>query len=371
MKDEHKTKQQLIDELSGLRQRIDRLKTSEAQFMRAEEEMRKSYDTQRALNFLLSLSLEGTSLEEFLKRALRLILSIPWLAFESKGCIFLRAGVGWRKGLAGKAIVPADSDSQAGYTLLSSGPVIVDDLSTETRFKGPQLLIDHDVASGISVIIHDKDRHYGVMGAHTRKKRKFSEDDINFLQSVANIMTNVIERRKAEGSAICTSGGREERLQSSEKKLREITSALGEGVYVVNEHGRLIFMNPEAERLLGWKEAELLDKNVHEIIHYCRPNETPLSAEHCPVLKVIRTGEKYITEDDMFIRKDGTMFPVAYISTPMIEDGRIVGSITAFRNITLRKKMEDELINVKKNWNRLPFLPAALPMTPIISLQAF
>ncbi|MEW6738724.1 MAG: GAF domain-containing protein [Nitrospirota bacterium] len=523
MKDEHKTKQQLIDELSGLRQRIDRLKTSEAQFMRAEEEMRKSYDTQRALNFLLSLSLEGTSLEEFLKRALRLILSIPWLAFESKGCIFLaeddsdflimkaqrglneslketcsrlpigrclcgraaftrqiqfadclddrhevryegivnhghysvpilfsdkllgviniyvkeghprnqreeafltsianalseaikrrqaeemlnarvqqqaivaelgekaltgldlqdlmdetvvlvakglnveyakilellpdekalllRAGVGWRKGLVGKAIVPADSDSQAGYTLLSSGPVIVDDLSTETRFKGPQLLIDHDVASGISVIIHDKDRHYGVMGAHTRKKRKFSEDDINFLQSVANIMTNVIDRRKAEGSAICTSGGRDERLQSSEKKLREITSALGEGVYVVNEHGRLIFMNPEAERLLGWKETELLDKNVHEIIHYCRPNGTPLSAGDCPVLKVIRTGEKYITEDDMFIRKDGTMFPVAYISTPMIEDGRIVGSITAFRDITLRKKMEDELINVKK-----------------------
>ena len=56
---------------------------------RAEEEVQRNYDTQTAINSILRLSLENISLEEILKRSLDLILSIPWLVFESSGCIFL------------------------------------------------------------------------------------------------------------------------------------------------------------------------------------------------------------------------------------------------------------------------------------------
>jgi PAS domain S-box-containing protein len=112
--------------------------------------------------------------------------------------LLLRAGVGWREGLVGKAVVPSGPGSQAGYTLMSSEPLIVEDLHTETRFHGSPLLIDHGVISGISVIIAGKERPFGVLGAHTTRRRTFTRDDINFLQSVANVLALAIERKQAE-----------------------------------------------------------------------------------------------------------------------------------------------------------------------------
>jgi len=104
----------------------------------------------------------------------------------------LRAGVGWRPGLVGCAAVDADVRSQAGYTLLFSGPVVVEDLSTEKRFFGPPLLFDHGVVSGMSVIIGGRERPFGVLGAHTGDKRLFTEDDVHFLQGVAHILAAAV-----------------------------------------------------------------------------------------------------------------------------------------------------------------------------------
>ncbi|MFA4829300.1 MAG: PAS domain S-box protein [Thermodesulfovibrionales bacterium] len=140
----------------------------------------------------------------------------------------------------------------------------------------------------------------------------------------------------------------EDALRNSEKKLRDITSSLGEGIYVMNEKGSIIFMNPEAERLLGWTHEELMDKNVHDIVHGKRADGTPLSFDDCPMHSVLKTGIKYFSYKDVFIRKDGTVFPVSVISAPIIEDDKVVASVTAFSDITERKKIEkerEELIN--------------------------
>ena len=97
---------------------------------------------------------------------------------------FLKAGVGWKEGLVGEALIEAGLDSQAGYTLCSDTPVIVEDLRSETRFSGPSLLHDHHVISGMSVLIQGEDQPFGVMGVHTIELRTFTEDDVHFLQSV-------------------------------------------------------------------------------------------------------------------------------------------------------------------------------------------
>jgi len=62
----------------------------------------------------------------------------------------LVAGVGWAPGVVGTAIVPAEVNSQAGYTLASRSPVVVEDLASETRFSGPALLVDHKIVAGMS-----------------------------------------------------------------------------------------------------------------------------------------------------------------------------------------------------------------------------
>ena len=110
----------------------------------------------------------------------------------------LQAGVGWKAGLVGQATVSTGLDSQAGYTLQTDAPVIVEDLRTETRFSGSPLLREHKVVSGMSVIIPGRNKLFGVLGVHTSTHRIFSSDDVNFLQAAANVVAGVLERKHIE-----------------------------------------------------------------------------------------------------------------------------------------------------------------------------
>jgi PAS domain S-box-containing protein len=113
--------------------------------------------------------------------------------------LLLRAGIGWRAGLVGTAHVSTGRDSQSGYTLGAGRPVIVEDLRNETRFSGQPLLKDHGVVSGITTPIAGQDgRAYGVLGAHTVKRRKFNDYDVEFLAAVANVVAGAIHRRQLD-----------------------------------------------------------------------------------------------------------------------------------------------------------------------------
>jgi len=111
----------------------------------------------------------------------------------------LVAGAGWRKGLIGRAKVDAGADSQAGYTLLSRAPVLVEDLATETRFTSPRLLLEHGVKSGMTVPIgRAPGTIWGVLGSLTARRASFTADDVNFVLAVANVLAAAIERERAE-----------------------------------------------------------------------------------------------------------------------------------------------------------------------------
>ncbi|MFB6302508.1 MAG: ATP-binding protein [Haloferacaceae archaeon] len=129
--------------------------------------------------------------------------------------LLLRAGVGWDEGLVGDATVGVGTDSQAGYTLQSAEPVIVEDLGAGDRFSGPPLLTEHGVTSGISVVVGTTDDPWGVLGTYTTDHRAFTEDDVNFVQSVANVLANAIENRE-----------REAELQRQNERLEEFASVV-------------------------------------------------------------------------------------------------------------------------------------------------
>ena len=148
----------------------------------------------------------------------------------------------------------------------------------------------------------------------------------------------------------------EEALRISESNLKTITSTLGEGVFVLNREMRLTFMNPKAENLLVWTQDELLGKKMHMMIHYQRCDGTYYADEECPVNDTIYLGKTYRTEEDLFIRKGGEPFPVAYVTTPIIREGEITGSVTVFRDITERKRTE-QVIHQLANHDPLTGLP--------------
>ena len=143
--------------------------------------------------------------------------------------LLLRAGVGWREGLVGEARERAGLGSLAGYTaLISNEAVIVEDLREETRFEPPPLLVEHGVVSGMSVVIPSTEAPFGVLGAHTTSHRTFSEDDINFLQAVANVLATAIERQGAQEKV--EEGREAERSRIArdihDEPLQELTDAL-------------------------------------------------------------------------------------------------------------------------------------------------
>ncbi|ABZ84411.1 putative signal transduction domain protein [Heliomicrobium modesticaldum Ice1] len=140
----------------------------------------------------------------------------------------------------------------------------------------------------------------------------------------------------------------EKALKARETQLSAVASALGEGLIVLDAEGRLTFMNPEAERLLGWSLPELLGKKIHSIIHNRRPEGDPIAEADCLVLKTIGAGETYRSDEEYFTRKDGALFPVSLVSTPLRVNDRITGAVTAFHDISDRKKVEERLLLAAK-----------------------
>ncbi|GAB6040023.1 two-component system response regulator [Endothiovibrio diazotrophicus] len=154
---------------------------------------------------------------------------------------------------------------------------------------------------------------------------------INKVEMVARINATItVQRSQAE-------------LKHSERRMRQITSALGEGLYVMDPEGRLTFMNPEAERLLGWREEELVGQRVHDVIHFLDDHGGRVAYEACAIMNANRAGKVLREDDDHFIRKDGSRFPVAYVAAPLMEDERFTGSVVAFQDITHRREAEEGL----------------------------
>ncbi len=179
----------------------------------------------------------------------------------NKKFLKLRAGIGWQEGLVGKATVENNKNSQAGFTLLKTNPVIVENLKTETRFEAPKLLADHDVISGMSVIIPGKNAPFGILGAHTKAYRIFSKDDINFLQSIANILADVIFRNSTE-----------KELRESEEKYRMLTEQSLLGTLIIADD-QIIFANKGVSDILGFSIDELLSWDINKIIQHIHPDD--------------------------------------------------------------------------------------------------
>ncbi|EDX83015.1 PAS fold family [Synechococcus sp. PCC 7335] len=189
--------------------------------------------------------------------------------------LLLKAGVGWQPGLVGNLVIGTECSSQAGYTLRSDRPVVVADLRTETRFSGPELLSNHNVVSGMSVIIFGQQQPYGILSAHTTQLRSFSDEDTAFLQSVANLLAQAIEQKHAQAIVV-----------QSEQDYRTLAENLPGMVYRVfpDQQWRMMFLNNQCQTLTGFTQAELQGGEVCSIDSLIVPEDRP------QVIEVVRAG---------------------------------------------------------------------------------
>jgi len=131
-------------------------------------------------------------------------------------------------------------------------------------------------------------------------------------------------------------------LENAHQRLTTIVNAAGVGVYGLDLEGKTTFCNPSGATMLGYDVEEMVGKNQHELTHHSRPDGSPYPKEECFVYSAFTTGASYRVGDEVFWRKDGTCFQVAYISAPIFEDGALAGAVVTFQDISAQKKIEEE-----------------------------
>ncbi|KAB1071200.1 sigma 54-interacting transcriptional regulator [Methylobacterium planeticum] len=128
-----------------------------------------------------------------------------------------------------------------------------------------------------------------------------------------------------------------------ERENQLILRAAGEGIYGVNAEGVTTFVNPAAERMLGWLATDLVGKDMHATVHHTHPNGALYHHHDCPIYAAFRDGAVHQVDSEVFWRKDGTAFPVEYTSTPIRDRGQLLGAVIVFRDISQRREAEERL----------------------------
>lgn len=132
-------------------------------------------------------------------------------------------------------------------------------------------------------------------------------------------------------------------LKDISYRHRLILDSVGEGVCGLDLNGNATFVNPAATSILGYEPEELQGAPMHNILHHRHSDGTDMVFEDCPIIRAMKGGDQTRMVADVFSRRDGSTFPVEYVSTPLLEDGLIVGAVIVFQDITERKRAEDAL----------------------------
>lgn len=136
----------------------------------------------------------------------------------------------------------------------------------------------------------------------------------------------------------------EELLTQLQVQHETILQAAGEGIYGLDPEGRLTFANQAAARMIGWTVEDLVGQPMHRLVHHAMASGTPYEEKDCPIYATIRTGKGQRSDSDVFWRKDGTSFPVEYVTSPIrLPDGSVGGAVVTFQDIAERKQAEDRL----------------------------
>lgn len=132
-------------------------------------------------------------------------------------------------------------------------------------------------------------------------------------------------------------------FEESERENQLLLSAVGDGIYSIDSEGLATYVNPAAARMLGWEVDQMIGKNIHRIHHHSHADGSHYPVEDCPIYKAVHDGLVHEGQQEVFWRRDGSMFPVEFTSTPVISGGSIIGSVVVFRDITERQMTQQRL----------------------------
>ncbi|MCL1597698.1 MAG: PAS domain S-box protein, partial [Actinomycetia bacterium] len=231
------------------------------------------------------------------------------------------------------------TNSQAAFTMRCSDPVIVENLSTDTRFNGPDLLKSHSIVSGMSVVIEGQDRPYGILGVHTDQHRIFCVEDITFLQSVANVLASAIDRRRGELA-----------IFEGEQRLQAILDNASDAI-ISTDGSSIIVFNRRASHVFGYSPEEIIGQPIQELI------SEEFLTRHPYGVKAFTSGELAKRVDNgrielMGRRKNGETFP-AEITISQVEVGGESVYTSIVRDVTQRIETQRKIRESEERFRHL------------------
>ncbi len=242
--------------------------------------------------------------------------------------LLLQAGVGWDADQIGETTIGAGTDWPAGHALAGEA-MVYEDLESETRFTEKQLLMERGVVSGMYVAIHGQERPFGVLGTQSTRRRKFTGDDVNFIQAVANVLAAAMERRKNEDA-----------LEKSSREYRRLFEMANDAIIVYEPGSREILdVNENACEMYQLSKETFLGKTMKEL---------SLDRQRARrYLETLLAQGSYQNFETVHRRSDGTPINVM-VNSSLIEFGGRKAVLSIARDVTGRKRAEQSIHEMRE-----------------------
>jgi PAS domain S-box-containing protein/putative nucleotidyltransferase with HDIG domain len=185
--------------------------------------------------------------------------------------------------------------------------------------------------------------HFDVLKRVSRgelEARVSGKSKIELLEALKYVTNETIE---SIDRAITERKRYEKVIEGLRRQHELILNSAGEGILGLNTSGKHTFVNPAAAKMLGYEVEELIGKHSHTTWHHTKADGSPFPEEECQIYAVYKDGVVHHMVEEVFWRKDGTSFTVECTSTPILEGGNLVGAVVNFRNITKRKTADEQI----------------------------
>ena len=286
------------------------------------------------------LALRSDDLDEILTEACQLVgealatdLAKVMELKEDGETLFVRAGVGWKPGVVGEAVIKASDETSEGHALKTGGPMISPDIAKETRFSYPPFLVDNGVkaVANVPIIGAEGKPPFGILQIDSREPRQFTDGDIAFLRSYANLLAAAVNRLRIAVDL----RDREARLRRSEERFRRVAEIETVGVIFFDAEGRITDGNAAFLRMSGFAREEL-EAGLLRWDELTPPEWMPRTLSALEELKATGQGTPFEKE---YLRKDASRWWGLFAGT-LLDDGTAVELVL---DITARKAAEGAL----------------------------
>jgi PAS domain S-box-containing protein len=303
---------------------------------------RDDYALQQSVIASLSQhALLGGTLQQLFDEATRLVRETLQASYATvmalrpdRETLVGKAGSGWEADVVRTIVAEVGARSDAGYAMLVNAPVIVTDFSSEQRLRS-LIAKRWELQSGVTVVIHGREHPFGVLAIHDTQPRQFSHDEVDFLQSVANILGLAIGQRETE-----------EEVRASERYFRSLIEDTNDLIVVLDLEHRYQFVSASAERTLGYRVEELVGRST---LDFCHPEEREAVTQD--LRRIAEQGAEERMLRARLRHKDGSWRVVEWSGRSALDVKGAPCLVANGRDVTARERILNELRDSERRFH--------------------